>query len=600
MMKELRRRMPLILWILVIAFVGTIIFSWGMGGFQERVKPGVVGIIAGEQITSDEYENMVNQEAEAQFQRSGTRPEGEALTEIRNRVWDSLIEETLMSKEIAHRGITVSDSEIVNLLLNNPFDYVRSSPYFQTEGQFDINKYRAYLADPRNRDQIIYWEQTYRHSLLQQKLVSQIIFSVEVTHPEMKMLYRERHVSGRAKYLLFAADSMKVDSNSVMAEEVEDYYFLHRAEYLIPEMRRIIYTKQDYITTAEDSADTREVAEEIRARLERGADFAAQAALYSEHHTAQDSGYLGWRGKNRLEASGDSAVWATSVGKWRGPVESKYGIGFYKVEGREKREGELQSEIRMIQLKFEPTADSRDVITNKMASFTEDAKEGDFIQTAATYNLIVDTTEYFKKGAFIPGLGRMKSAVDFIYSKPPETVSEIYPLANGWMVFKIEGIQPESLQPLENIRKEIVDKLLYEKKMHAAKEKCEAFLKSLADVSNWEEKAVAEGLNVVLTESEFRFADYVRNVGRDLAFTSVVLRNEVGELVGPIAGAKGYYLMELTEKYEADEEGFKVASKEIFSESFQLEQERAYRGWLKQVKEQYKIEDFRYNYYRSY
>ena len=56
LMTQMRRSMPLILWILVFAFIGTIIFSWGMGGFEERVKPGIVGIINGKEISQEFYD----------------------------------------------------------------------------------------------------------------------------------------------------------------------------------------------------------------------------------------------------------------------------------------------------------------------------------------------------------------------------------------------------------------------------------------------------------------------------------------------------------------------------------------------------------------
>ena len=43
MMTQLRSQLKLIMWILVFAFLGTIVFSWGMGGFKGRQETGVIG-----------------------------------------------------------------------------------------------------------------------------------------------------------------------------------------------------------------------------------------------------------------------------------------------------------------------------------------------------------------------------------------------------------------------------------------------------------------------------------------------------------------------------------------------------------------------------
>jgi len=600
MMQQLRRSMPLVLWIVVLAFIGTIIFSWGMGGFQDRVKPGIVGIIEGEEITSDYYESIVSQEADMQFQQTGIRPEGDAMTDIRSRAWESIIEEILLQKEIRRRGITVSDSEVVNLLLYNPFNYIIESPYFQTDGEFDIDKYHAYMSDPRSRDQVIVWEQSYRQSLLRQKLISQVISVPEISDAKLLLDYEKRNVTAKADYLLFSAEDFEIDTSTITDEEVEAYYYEHLKNYLVEEKRRILFTRVSYTTSAMDSADIRSTAQEIKRRLDEGSDFANLAVLYSEHTTAPDSGYLGWKKRESLEAAGDSAVWSISAGDYAGPIETKFGISFYKVEDREKRDGELQSEVRMIQLKFEPSAESRDETSNKMMNFADDVKENDFIQTAMSYGLEVDTSSYFRRGVFLPGIGRSKAAVDFTFLNPAGTTSEIYPTVDGLAVIKVLDVEPETYRSLDEVKSEIVDHIVKMKQLEEAYNQSVEFMNNLADVSSWREVAEEDGYIVNSTESEFRFGDYVRNVGRDLAFTSSALRAGVGELFGPVKGEKGAYLIELTEKTPVDTLVFNNSKSSNYLQALQTAQEYAYRQWYADLKEEAKIEDFRYMYYRSY
>jgi len=182
--------------------------------------------------------------------------------------------------------------------------------------------------------------------------------------------------------------------------------------------------------------------------------------LYSEHSTAPDSGYLGWKKRGSLEATGDSIVWSIGVGEYAGPVENKFGISFYKVEDRETRDGELQSEVRIIQLSFEPSAESRDETTNKMMNFADDVKENDFLQTARSYGLEVDTSSYFRRGVFLPGIGRSKAAVDFAFLNPEGTTSELYPTVDGWAVLRVLDIEPETYQSLEEVKSDIIKEIV--------------------------------------------------------------------------------------------------------------------------------------------
>jgi peptidyl-prolyl cis-trans isomerase D len=597
MLTQLRKSMPLILWILIIAFVATIVFSWGMGGFSEKTKPGIVGYIEGKEVTKDFYDKMIEQEMETQERNTGVRPEEGTERETLSKVWNSLIEETLIAKEIERRGLTVSDSEIVGAMLNSPFDFVQSSEYFQTDGSFDRNKYLSFLRDPRNREQVIFWEQSYRQTLLKQKLIFQVISTVQATSYELRARFEERNVMGQAKYAMFAVDSMKVDSSEISKQKIEEYYYEHLKDYRVPEKRRIIFAKIDNIASMEDSADVRNLAQEIKQRLNKGEDFGALAFEHSDHHTAPDSGYLGWMPKLRLEFTSDSLVWLTKVGHYVGPFETRYGIHFYLVMDRGKREGELQSELRILQLKFLPSSDTKDMIANRMESFSQDIKKADFVQTAKAYDLEVDTSGYFEEGEFIPGIGKIRSAVDYAFNNPLGSTSMNYPLRNGWLVFKLIEIQPAHNRSLEEVQSEIFYTLWNEKKKDLAITKCKEFLQGLNDKTNWEKAAQEKGIPVFETENEFRFNDYVKNVGRDLAFTSVLLRSEVGQLNGPIAGENGCYLIEITHKTPIDTVVFEEGKLENLQKLNQSKQEMAYKDWLSDLKNKAKIKDLRYLYY---
>ena len=592
--------MPLILWILVIAFVLTIVFSWGMGGFKDQDKPGVIGIIADQEITYEFFQNVVEQQIAQYTQRSGVEPQDQTIRDIRNQAWDGLIREILLNKEAERLGISVSDPEIVDQVNNNPPQFIQTAEYFQTEGQFDYDKYQSFLHNPQNRDQVIYLEETYRRTLFERKLLNRVGSSVHVTSNELLRRFEEKNVTAKADYLYFSADTMQVDSSAITDQEVEKYYYSHLAEYSVPEKRRIIFARFDNETSAEDSNDVMELADDIKQRLDDGEDFSYLALIYSDHHTSPDSGKLDWIPKGQIEQGADTILWKTPVGQYFGPLHTNYGAHFYKVLGREMQSGELKSDVQIIQIKFIPSADTKDMTANKAVSFSDDVRENDFNVVAASYKVSVDTSGYIaREGSFIPGLGKLVSEVEWIFENPVGSSSDVYPLRNGWLVFKtIENVE-KHVSPIEEVNEKIFQAILQNKQAEAAFTEISTFFNNMTGEKHWRKEAESAGYTVSTTDREFRFSDFVRTVGRDYSFTSSVFRAKPGELYGPVKGLNGSFIIEITELNPIDSTAFAEGKMDHLPELLQSKQEIAFERWYEDLKSRYKIDDYRYKFYRK-
>ncbi|HDH57254.1 MAG TPA: hypothetical protein ENF16_01455, partial [Bacteroidetes bacterium] len=126
MMQTMRQNMKVILWILVLAFIATIVFSWGMGGFKGGgPQQGIVAKVNGVDIPIDKLENLIQQRyTYEQNQQEGNLDEYR-VKQIRSEVWDELIRDMLIEQEVKKLGIHVSDKEIAYLVQNNPPDFIR-------------------------------------------------------------------------------------------------------------------------------------------------------------------------------------------------------------------------------------------------------------------------------------------------------------------------------------------------------------------------------------------------------------------------------------------------------------------------------------------
>ena len=164
MLESMRKHMKLLsamLWIAIIAFLGTIFLVWGMGGKQETDKD-IVALVNGHRIgvksMEDTYSRLL-----AFYQKlyEGKLPEGKKFRELlRKTALDELIDRALLLDEVTRMGIFVSDVEVRA--------HIETLPAFQKNGEFDIGTYKRILN--WNKIPIKNYETSVRDDLILQKL----------------------------------------------------------------------------------------------------------------------------------------------------------------------------------------------------------------------------------------------------------------------------------------------------------------------------------------------------------------------------------------------------------------------------------------------
>jgi len=130
-MSQMRKYTKEFLVILVVAFIGTIIFDWGMDVTGIRRQTNVMGEINGEKIMADKYYQALRNQTELRRQQGKEEeiPESE-MSQMEAQLWESMIQEILMRQEIERRGIVATDSEVVATLKYFPPDMLRNNESF--------------------------------------------------------------------------------------------------------------------------------------------------------------------------------------------------------------------------------------------------------------------------------------------------------------------------------------------------------------------------------------------------------------------------------------------------------------------------------------
>jgi foldase protein PrsA len=115
-------------------------------------------------------------------------------------------------------------------------------------------------------------------------------------------------------------------------------------------------------------------AKEIKAKLDKGEDFAKLAKQYSQDPgSAANGGDLGWFGPGKMVKEFEDAAYKLKVGQVSDPVKTDYGYHIIKVTAKEKKKpfNEMKDEIEfeVKQRKLDPTK-----VQSKVEQLVKDAK----------------------------------------------------------------------------------------------------------------------------------------------------------------------------------------------------------------------------------
>ena len=158
LMTSIRERMTIVLWTLLALFLLSMTVGGLVGGANivdqlfGNVNPQTtIARINDQDISPERFNNLVNQ------QLQNARSTGQTLNDfqiqrIRNSAWDSMVQDVLVSQEVKRLNLTASNNEVMWHLENNPPPFLIQNPNFQTDGSFDIVKYRQALANPQGNE----------------------------------------------------------------------------------------------------------------------------------------------------------------------------------------------------------------------------------------------------------------------------------------------------------------------------------------------------------------------------------------------------------------------------------------------------------------
>ncbi len=610
MMNQMRENMPLIMWILVAAFLGTIIFSWGMGGFTSSSQlDGVIGKVGEKEILYEQYNRVVQDRIAQERQKDSTATIDDAKNRaIRKQDTDELVRTQLMAAYREKFGLVTSDEEVAWQVRNNPPQWLRTNPNFQTEGQFDKSKWDGFLKsnDPQAAQALVSIEADYRESIGNQKVIDRVIAPTFVSPTEVWDEYVATTRKFQAMAVSFPTKNFQVDSASITSSQIEEYYQKNKPDFQRKEKRKLQYVVIPVKMSNEDTLQILEVANEALSRAQAGEDFAALAKEYSEDvGSAALGGDLGYFTTGRMVKEFDSTAFNTDPGKVVGPISTRFGAHIIKVVDRQKHADADSVRASHILVKWKVGQDTEDRAAQKAKDISDAAKTDGFANAAARSSLEIKETDFFQDNptGSIPGIGTLVPAVDWTFAAKEGQSSYVYRTKvrgeDAYVVLSLKEIQPAGVTPLAEVESQIRGTLIKKKQEESALEAAKKFRARVRTAEEFVSAAAHDSLKIDTTAEHLQ-RDFLRVFGSDEEIGRYMFTLSPGQVSEPLANARGGYIAVLLSKTGADSAGFVAKQKEIADRLRQTKQNGVWAEWLALAEKQVGVVDNRHLYFTDY
>jgi peptidyl-prolyl cis-trans isomerase D len=261
LMNRMRDKTHIILIILVLAFLATIVFDWGMGVLGlKRDQISELGYVNGEPITYQQFEQQVQFAIEQQKQQTGQEPDEAMVEMIRNQVWDQLVTQLLAKQQIEKLGIRVTDQEILDWIYKSPQtlpELIRRN-FIDSTGNFDMAIYQQALTmrTPEVQQFWVQVEDYLRQTLLSQKLQSVVTGIVRVSEADVLQKYKDENIFANFDYVFLDINSVSDAQVQISDEDLKVYYDKHKDEFKHEERVVLKYVLFSDAPTMEDTIIT--------------------------------------------------------------------------------------------------------------------------------------------------------------------------------------------------------------------------------------------------------------------------------------------------------------------------------------------------------
>ena len=550
MMRQMRENTKWIMLVTALAFFALMVFEWGMDASgRSGVGQGNVGSVNRTPISYEQWQS-VRRNLFDQVQAASDNPITSAENrEIDDAAFDEAVNQILIQEELERRGIRVTDEEVRQAAQFSPPPALRESTAFQTEGQFDLQKYQQYLSAVDELT-LLQLEAYYRDVIPRSKLLRQVSEGIFMTDGQLWEIWKDQNERATIEYVAVNAATMIADSLARPTDRaISAYYRENREDFRVPARASVKVVAIDKQPGAADTAAARDRAGELRQLILDGADFAEIATRESsDQSTAPLGGDLGTFERGRMVPEFDTAAFEEPVGSITEPVRTQYGFHVIEILDRSAD----SATARHILIPVELTDQSELELFTLADSLETLVDDRSFDEAAAALGLDVQTADLTQDFPFVGTAGEIAEGADWaIEEAAPGDASPVFETQTAFYALELVSFTPEGYLAEDQARASIEQILTQERKLELASERAEMALAGLAQGATLEDLASALGTDVQTAES-FGRNDFVPGLGRHNSAIGAAFGLPVGSRSGLLTTTTDAYVIQVTDRVPAD------------------------------------------------
>jgi len=586
------------IWIFIfIAFVGGFLLAEtsGLLGRSPVTTSTIVATVNGEEIPYMVWANTSQSLAQQQEQQQGRGVTLDERAQIDEQAYNQLVNDALLRQEYEKRGIRVTDEEVIQMAQFSPPPQFQQNPEFQVDGQFDIAKYRRFLASAAARQQgiLAQLEAYYRVEIPKQKLFTQVAADAYVSDARLWQMWQDRGDSVAVSFISWLAADTKDYDKGITDADVSKYYTAHAKEFDRPGRAVLSLVTISRTPSTADSAASLARALALRDEVAKGAKFDDVARRASDDTVSGTlGGDLGKGPKGRFVKEFEDAAWKLRVGELSGPVKTAFGWHIIKVD---ERKGDTLS-LRHILVKARQS-DSSAVRTDRRADelarvAAASVEASKFDSAAKTMGLLVSQIEV-QEGQLARYLNKPVASVSawaFSGAHVGES-SDLFDDDDNYYLVRLDTLYAGGVQPLAvvigDVREAIAAQKSLDDKMTAARTAAAAAAKSSLEAA-----AVGAGRSVQ-TSPLFTRVGFVMGLGQLNQAVGTSFSLPVGAVSAPVRTTDGIFVIRVDQKIVADPAKFAAQKATQRQAAMQSMRESRVQAFMGALRKDAKIEDRR-------
>ena len=533
----------------LFAFVISGVFT-SNGGFSSN-KP--IGEINGEEIDFEIF-NMMVEQAQTVY--------GLNTINAVNFAWNQGVKNQSLIQELDKLGIDAGKNQLEQIISSD--ESIVLNPLFQNEiGLFDFNKFSNYIAQLKTSNPTIYnsWRLQEENiiSLAKQKIYFDLIkSSVIYTNVESNIQYHLENDKVNIEYLRIPYELVPDSLIKIKDSEINSYLRNRKDVYEIGASKKVEFVYVPDIASDIDINNIRTNLEQLKDGFNQlnqitnsteyvegfssVKDYSEFIDIYSE--VAWDSIY---KTKQELSSDFSDILYGLNVGQVFGPYQDG---NFYKITRMidKKRDGNLNKVLLAdVAIEIIPSNESSNENFRKASQVEFDANNGlSLNQSDASLQInTFESFEDFDEG--LPGIINSRQVIKWMYNDDSR-VGDVrrFTLNDGYIVAKIIEFNKTRLPDIEDVRTEISQILIQNKKYDFLKNKYKSTL-------NIDTIAEENNLEVENASAVTQYDPILVGAGVEPYIIGSSFSLEPDEISELLKGNNGVYIIRLLSKEIAEE-----------------------------------------------